>query len=302
MVSAPCAAQDLTPRAYVITPVSSNAVTLTYALSKGEVQFDPTLPITDASGTMHTPVLSYYFGFDFFGRSANLSAALPWVTGNIRATVIGNERDAHREGLMDSAVRFAVNLKGGRAMPAPEFVKTPPSKNVIGASLRVVAPTGQYVNTRVINLGTNRWSFKPEIGLSHRARRLVIDAYGGVWLFTANNDYFAPSPEVRGSVRKQSPIGSFEGHISYDVKPRLWISLDLNYWYGGRTTVDGLQSLTSLQANSRVGVTGSVPVSRRQSLKCSFSDGVITRVGGRFKILSVGWQYSWVGMPFRRTQ
>jgi hypothetical protein len=297
-----CAAQDLTPRAYLVTPVSSNAITLTYAFSNGDITFDPTLPIADASGTLHTPVLSYYHAFDFFGRSANVSGSLAWVSGSFRASVAGADRTVHREGLMDSTFRAAVNLMGGTALPVSEFVKTRPSKNVIGASLRIVAPTGQYVNTRAINPGAHRWGFKPEVGFSHRARRLIVDAYSGVWLFTANDDYFAANEDSVGSVRKQSPIGSFEGHVSYDVNPRLWISLDINYWYGGRTTVNGERNLTSLQSNSRIGVTGAIPVSRHQSLKCSFSDGVITRVGGRFKVLSMAWQYSWVGLSFRRTQ
>jgi hypothetical protein len=87
-------------------------------------------------------------------------------------------------------------------------------------------------------------------------------------------------------------VGSFEGHLSYDVNQRLWISRDINYWDGGRTTVNGVRSLTSPQTNSRIGVTGALPVTRHQSLKGSFGDGVITRVGGSFRILSVGWQYS----------
>jgi hypothetical protein len=90
--------------------------------------------------------------------------------------------------------------------------------------------------------------------------------------------------------------------VSYDVHPRLWLSFDVNYWYGGRTTVDGVRSLTSLQANSRLGLTGAVPLNRHQSVKASFSNGVITRVGGSFKILSVGWQYSWLGLPFKGTK
>jgi hypothetical protein len=293
-----CAAQDLTPRAYLVSPISANAVTVTYAFSKGEITFDPTLPVADARGTLHTPVVSYYHGFDLFGRSANVSGSLPWVNGSFSASVAGVARDAHRQGLMDATVRLAVNLVGGRALPLVEFAKTPPSRTVVGASVRVVAPTGQYVNTRGINPGANRWGFKPELGFSRRLRRLVVDGYAGVWLFTANNDYFAADAESDGAVRTQAPIGSFAGHISYDVNRRLWVSLDLNYWYGGRTTVNGVRSRTSVQSNSRIGVTGAFPVTRHQSIKASFSDGVITRVGGTFKVLSMAWQYSWVGLSF----
>ena len=118
----------------------------------------------------------------------------------------------------------------------------------------------------------------------------MLDVYAGVWFFTANDDFFASDADAQGAKRTQDPIGAFEFHVSYDVKPRLWISADLNYWRGGRTSVNGVESAPTLQANSRFGVTGSVPLTRRQSLKVSYSDGVVVRVGGSFRILSVGWQ------------
>ena len=158
-------------------------------------------------------------------------------------------------------------------------------------------PTGQYDHTRLINLGTNRWGFKPELGYARRVMRLIVEAYGGVWLFTANDDFQASDPSAQGKHRVQSPIGSVEAHLSYDVNPRLWISTDFNYWRGGRVTVDGVTSGQSLQSNSRVGVTASVPLTRRQSVKISYSDGLVVRFGGEFKTLSIGWQYSWFGRP-----
>jgi outer membrane putative beta-barrel porin/alpha-amylase len=301
VVTGAAAAQDLSPRAYTLTPIASNAVILTYAFTKGDILFDPTIPVTDAHATVHTPVLSYYRSFDLFGRLANATVSVPWASGNFSATVAATDRQAHREGLGDTVLRFAIDFKGGTARPLREFVKTPPPRTIIGASFRAVAPTGQYTASRAINVGNNRWAFKPEVGISRRVDRLLIDGYGGVWFFTKNGNYLAPSDDVRGSLRQQSPIASFEGHVSYDIKPRFWLSADVNYWYGGKTTVNGVQSLTSLQANSRIGVTGSVPISRSQALKCSYSDGVVTRVGGTFKVLSVAWQYSWFGNPLRRS-
>ncbi len=202
--------------------------------------------------------------------------------------------------MADTVVRFAINLNGGPARLPAEFVKAGLPRTVLGASIKVMAPTGQYDATRLINLGNNRWAFKPEVGFARRIGKAVLDVYGGVWFFTDNDDYAAPSPGAPGNLRTQKPIGVTEVHLSYDFKPFLWISADLNYWYGGRTSVNGSESATTLQANSRLGVTGSIPLTRKQALKFSYSDGVIIRVGGNFHILSVGWQYSWLGLPFRR--
>lgn len=288
-------AQDLAPRTYLSTPVSSNAFNLTYSFSTGELVFDPTLPITDATGTIHAPVVSLYHAFGLFGRAASITGAVPIALGDLSGSVSGEDRSITRRGMADTVVRFAVNLVGGRALTAAEFVKTPPPRRVVGASLKVTAPTGQYEPTRLINIGTNRWAFKPELGYTGRVGSFVVDAYAGLWLFTANNSFAATAANPRGSTRRQDPIAAFEAHVSYDVKPRLWISADLNYWRGGRTTVDGVKGTLTLQSNSRFGLTGSVPLTRHQSLKINYSDGVVIRLGGNFSILSVGWQYSWLG-------
>ena len=297
-VPAPCAAQDLTPRAYFPAPVSSNVLILTYSYSVGELVFDPTLPIEDATGTIHAPVVSAYHAFNLFGRSASITGALPFAVGNLRGTVSGEERAVTRRGMADAVVRLAVNVVGGPALPLSEFVKTPIARNLLGASLKVVAPSGAYDPTRLVNIGTNRWAFKPEVGYTGRAGKFVFDAFAGVWLFTANDSYAASDANPRGVTRTQDPIGALEFHVSYDVRPRLWIAADINYWHGGRTSVNGVEGSLSLQANSRFGVTGSVPLSRRHSIKVSYSDGVIIRVGGNFRVLSAGWQYGWVGRNF----
>ena len=293
------AAQDLTPRAYFPAPEKSNVVIVTYAFSKGELVFDPTLPITDATGTIHTPVLSAYHAFGLFGRSASVTGSLPFAIGNLSGTVAGESRAVTRRGIVDTTVRLAVNLVGGPSLSAAEFVKTPISRALLGASVKIVAPTGQYDPTRLINIGSNRWAFKPELGYTGRTGKFVIDAFAGIWLFTANQSFGATAANPLGSERTQDPIGAFELHVSYDVKPRLWVSADINYWHGGRTSVNGVEGSQTLQANSRFGLTGSVPLTRRQSFKISYSDGVIVRIGGNFQVLSVGYQYGWIGTQWR---
>src|SRR4051794_29524092 len=186
-------AQDLTPRAYVPAPAATNAVVVTYAVAKGDTLFDPTIPVTDASATVQTPVLSYYRALGVFGRAANATMSLPWASGDFSATAAGSDRRAHRQGLADASFRFAMNFVGGPSLPLRLFVQRPPPRIVVGGSLRVVAPTGQYVNTRAINPGNHRWAFKPEVGVSWRARRrLLLDGYAGAWWYTDNDDYFDP--------------------------------------------------------------------------------------------------------------
>jgi hypothetical protein len=290
-------AQDLAPRAYIITPIHSNAVTLATSFLSGNIVFDGTIPITDATAQANISVISYVHSFRFFGRTANFLAAIPYGVGSFHGKVLANETNVYRSGLLPCSLRFSVNIKGGPAMDLEEFRKWR-QKSIIGVSLKVLPPTGQYDPSKLINYGTNRWAFKPEIGLSERWGHWVLDAYGGAWFFTTNPEFFSRNqynPNVMS--QSQEPIGAFEGHLSYDVKPRLWASLDGNFWFGGVTSLNGNENPGTYDRNSRVGVTVSVPVSKRQSFKFSYSRGAYIRYGGDYQNISLAWQYSWLGRP-----
>jgi len=284
-------AQDLTPRAYLITPTHSNAVTLSYSFFSGNLDFNGALPVTDATGKYSVPIFSYYHSFSFFGRSANIVAALPYAVGNFSGRVAGEGRSIYRSGLADSAYRVSVNLKGGPAMAPKEFLKWR-QKLLLGAGLTVIAPTGQYSSAKLINWGANRWGFKPELGYSQRWSKWVLDGYAGAWFFTANHDFFPGK-----ILHSQKPMGALEGHLSYDFKPKLWVSLDGNFWFGGSTSVQGLENSLTKQTNSRLGGTAAIPITKRQSLKFGYSNSAYIRFGGKYQNVSVAWQYGWLGRP-----
>jgi hypothetical protein len=287
-------AQDLSPRAYVITPTHSNAINLTYSYFDGGLNFNGTVPISDASGTYSVPVISYYHSFNFFGRSANATASLPYGVGTFQGDVSGTQAQVYRSGLMDTGYRLSVNLKGGPAMQVKDFLKWR-QKVLLGVSLRVIAPSGQYDPFKLINWGTNRWAFKPEFGYSQRWDKWVLDGYAGVWFYTANNAAFAGASPAQQTL---TPIGSFEGHLSRDFgKRRFWASLDGNFWFGGIASLNGVQNLATKQTSSRIGGTFSYPVNRRLSLKANYSVGSYVRFGGNYHTISFGWQYSWLGKP-----
>jgi hypothetical protein len=287
--------QELAPRAYFITPVNSNAVTLVGSFYTGGLDFNGTIPITGATGRYGIPIFSYYHSFGILGRSANISGSLPYAVGHFQGSVLGSKTQAYRSGLMDTAFRVSVNLKGGPAMSLPRFAKWKQTA-LLGVSLKVIAPTGQYDSTKLINWGINRWAFKPDFGYSQRWGRTLLDAYGGAWFYTTNPASFsipAPKPQT------EAPVGSFEGHLSYDVKPLLWFSLDGNLWFGGVTSLNGIQNLKTRQTGSRIGVTGSYRLSKHQSVKVSYSNGIYLLFGGNYQSVSVAWQYSWIGRQIR---
>jgi hypothetical protein len=286
-------AQELAPRAYVITPVHSNAITITWSFYDGGVNFNGTIPVSNATGTYYVSILTYYHSLNFFGRSANITASLPYAVGNFQGNLSGQSRSIYRSGLLDSTFRFSVNLLGGPAMQPKEMAKWK-QKRLLGLSVKMVAPTGQYSGTKLINWGSNRWAFKPELGYSERWGHWVLDGYAGVWLYTTNPAFYA------GPVTKpqnEAPIGALEAHLSYDVKPRLWLSLDGNFWLGGITSLSGIRNLATKQTGSRIGGTASCPISKHQSIKVSYSNGTYISFGGNYQSVSVAWQYSWFGRP-----
>jgi hypothetical protein len=291
----PGSAQQLEPRAYAPAPVGANFVGMGYMYSSGDILVDPTLPLDDVSARVNFAVPFYLRTFGWFGHVASAGITWPYARGTVEGNVFEERRRADRSGLADVSCRLAVSFVGGSALSPREFAARKPSTTV-GASLVVTAPTGQYDPAKLINLGANRWAFKPELGLSHPHGPWWLEAYAGVWLFTANRDFFG------GQFREQDPIGAAQGHVVRTFKPGLWASLDGTYYYGGATTLDGLKK-ADRQANSRAGATLALPIGRGHALKLAYARGVSARIGSKQDSYAILWQYLWFdkqGVPAGR--
>jgi hypothetical protein len=278
-------AQELEPRAYSPSPVGLNFVALALANSSGGVAIDPALPIEDADISFNSATAGYLRTFALRGRTASLGASLPYAFGDASGTVFGEGRAVDRAGFADARLRFTVNLFGGPARTREEFA-TEQRGTQVGASLIVSLPTGEYRSDQLLNLGANRWATKAEVGLYQPLGAWSFDLAVGAWFFGDNDEFF-------GNVRReQDPIGSVQTHLAYTFRPGLWLAADYNYYGGGRTTVDGTQN-ADLQATSRIGATLSVPLSRSQSIKLAWADGVATRIGADLTIWTLSWQAAW---------
>ena len=277
-------AQDLEPKAYSASPAGAAFLVVGLSRSTGAILTDPTLPITDIEAEINGVPLAAGYTFGLFGKLALVTAALPYAWGDITGTAFEEARAITRSGLTDVRAKVSVNLVGNPAMGAREFAKTP-RRTIVGTSLTVTAPTGQYDGQRLINLGTNRWSFKPEIGVAVPKGRWDFDGYVGVWFITDNDDFFPG-----GAQRSQDPVVALQGHVSYTFRPRLWAAFDATWYHGGGARVDNGAATTDLN-NSRLGATVSFPMGRSQSLKFSYSSGLAARTGTDFRTLSVGYQF-----------
>lgn len=282
----PAGAQDLEPRAYAATPIRTTFLVLAAGRSSGGVFIDPSLPVEDVHATLGAATVGLGHTFDLFSRTALIVGTMPYARGTASGRIQESTREATRTGWADARLKLSVNLVGGRALRRGEFVKAPRAP-IAGLSVTAVLPVGQYHRDRLVNLGSNRWAWKPEAGLSIPAGRWTIETYAGVWLFAANDDFYPG-----GRRREQDPIVALQQHVSYTLRPRLWMAFDATWYSGGATTIDGTDR-GDLQRNTRLGATMSCPIGATQSLKVAYSTGATTRIGGDFNTLALAWQIAW---------
>jgi hypothetical protein len=289
-------AQDLDPRAYARIPVNVTVVVAGFGYLQGGIVTDATLPLEDLQAEIGSPSVAVVHSFSLFGKTAQASAALPFAWGDASAIIAGTRQSTSRSGFSDMRFKFSWLLVGAPAATIGEIIKAP-RKTILGTSLSVVTPTGQYFPEKLINLGTSRWAIKPELAVSQPiGKRWLFDFYSGIWLFTKNDSFYPGS-----SVRTQDPLGAFQGHISYNIQPLLWVALDFTYYTGGQSTVDGVE-MNDRQSNSRVGATLVLPVGKRHSVKFAYSTGAIIRSGADFTSVSAGWQTTFLGKQVSKTE
>ena len=278
-------AQELEPRAYSNAPVGTSFAIASYTRLSGPVLPSPAITAVDIDARVNIYTLAYARYVELLGRSTSFSIAVPYADADLRGSVGDNSAEAHRAGIGDLHMRGAINLFGHPALSAAEFAKR---DNTLagGVSLSVVAPTGQYEGYRLINVGTNRWAFKPDVGISYPIGNWFTEVAAGVWIFTDNDDFFG------GHTRSQEALTVYQFHAGYNFRPGLWLAVDYGRYIGGRTSVDGAPK-DDEQHNSRIGVALSVPLGRGWSSKLAYSKGTVVRVGGDYSITSIAVQYRW---------
>ncbi len=283
----PANAQDIEPRAYSNAPVGVNFLIAGYAYTSGGVAFGPSLPITDPQLHTSNAVVAYARTLDLWGMSGKFDATLPytWLSGT--ADFRGQTVPRTVDGFANPAFRLSINFFGAPALTLKEFANWEQDL-IVGASFRVVAPLGQYDDSKLVNIGTNRWSFKPEVGISRAFGPWTTEFAAAATFYTVNHEFF------QGQTLSQAPLYSLQGHLIYGFRSGIWTSLDATYFVGGRTTVNGVLN-SDLKQNWRLGATLALPVDRANSIKLYASSGVAARTGDSFDLVGIAWQYRWGG-------
>lgn len=278
-------AQDLEPRAYSNTPTGMNFLLAGYAYSTGTAGPDAAVPLTDTHVNIHTAFHAYARSLDVWGTSGKVDVILPYSWASGSGVLAGHIMNRDVDGFGDARFRLSVNLYGAPALTLKEF-ESYEQDTIIGVSVQVVAPTGQYDSEKLLNIGSNRWSFKPEFGISKAWGPLILELTPAVTFYTNNDDF------LKGHTLEQAPIYSVQGHLIYTIWRGIWASLDATYYTGGRTTLNGVEA-DNRQENVRVGASFALPVDRYNSIKLFASGGVYSRTGNSFTTGGIAWQVRW---------
>jgi hypothetical protein len=283
----PASAQELSPRAYWPAPDGTSVLSLAYQYSRGDVVIDPTLPIEGVDARISVAQAAYTHTFGFLGRTSSLQLSLPYTWADAEGLYLGQPASRRIEGWADARLRFAINLIGAPTMNRQEFLAL--ARNPVpqvGLSVLLQAPTGDYNNEYLINLGMNRWGVKPALG--------AIYPFAGTWAFEfeVGGWFFGVNDDFQGRRRLQNAILSSEAHLVKYLSRGIWASLDANFFTGGRTRVDGTLNRDLLR-NSRMGATVVMPFGGKHALRASYSAGTMTESGGDYDVVSLVYIYLW---------
>jgi hypothetical protein len=281
-------AQNLEPRLYLPLPTGINTVVLSYTHSSGSVIVESAVPVTDFRATSNAAVPAYVRTFGLFGRSAQLQAVVPLVYGTARAVIAGQDTSRDLRGPGDPQLRFSVNLAGGPARRRAQL-KGVRFGTIVGASLSLSLPLGDYDTDRRLNVGAHRWAAKPELGVVQPlGGPWFFETYAGVWLF-GHNTAFLDTATVT-----QDPLWALQGHLIRVLGRRGWLAFDGTLVNGGTQAVDGVVQ-NNFERTVRFGGTGVWFLGRGHALRAAVSTGAYTRFGGDFDVISLGYSYSWGG-------
>ena len=283
-------AQDLEPRRWSHLPVGLNVLGIGTGWTEGDTLFDPVLRIEDTTFDLYTTGIGYVRTFDLYGKTARLDATLPYAMGRWEGLLDGELTSVRRHGFADPRLRFSVNLYGAPALKGKAFAAyrgENPVNTTVGAAVTLTMPFGEYTSERLINLGSNRWIVRPQLGVLHQRLNWQFEVTGSVLLYETNHEFW------QGSVREQDPLWFVQGHVIRSFKPGWWFSLSGGFAHGGRSHVNGDRKQDDARARY-LALSLGMPLDSNQSLKVTYlATNTHIAQGSNTDTLVLGWSMNW---------
>lgn len=280
-------AQDLEPRLLSPVPTGGNFAIASYAYSNGNILLDNTLPIEDLNASISSIVAAYARSFKLFHKLAKFDVVVPYAFGNYEAIVDGLDTSATKHGFGDPMFRISMILIGKDPLSPADYFKQEQKKFDLGASVRVRPPLGQYDPTKLLNLGSNRWSIYLNLAGSYRfGRKFVLEGHLYSIFFTENSSFY------NGNTLRQKPLLATQLHATYIFKPGIWVAASFGRTFLGETELNGVEQ-ENLQKSSRSGLAFAYRLNKNNALKFAFTTGITARYGTDFTTFVLAYQRIW---------
>jgi len=261
-----CSAQDLQPRRWSHLPTGLNFAGVGYAYTEADISDAPALRLEDVQAELDTVAATYIRTFKLFDKSARIDLAQGYQKGRWEGLLDGKPASTSRSGWSDTTVRFAMNIYGAPPLRGKEFAAyraTHDVETIVGIGLTVQLPTGEYMGERLINLGSNRFTFKPQIGVVHNWRNWSMELTAVAWLFTDNDEFFG------GNKLEKDPFYTLQGHLIYTFRPGLWAGVSAGLGSGAQSTLNGQEVDDRKQAHAWA-LSFGYPLSRDWGVKLAY--------------------------------
>ena len=282
----PLQAQDLEPRFLSSVPLKTNFAGTAYGYSSGDILLNAQ-EIENLNAKLNSVVGFYGRSFKMFNKSAKFDIVNTYSFGNLNALVSKVDSTVYKNGLHDPAFRISIIFIGEEALNLKEFAKREKKNFKLGAALKIKAPFGQYDDTKLINMGANRWGFQVKVAGSYLvSKKIVLELHVDSWFFTENTSF------NNGNSLSQKPLLSSQLHVAYIFNPKLWISASIGQVAYGETSINNIEQDNN-QENSKYGITGSYRLNKLGSLKLVVTNALYTVDGADFTTYLLGYSFIW---------
>jgi len=286
----PSNAADLEARQWSHLPMKTNFAGVVYAYTEADIFLDPVFLIEDAEMELQTWAGKYIRTFELFDKSARIDLTQAYLKGEWEGLLDGAPASLSREGFSDTFARIAVNLYGAPPLQGKEFAEYRSKMNtetILGAGLVVRFPTGEYMEDKLINLGENRFAFRPQIGGIRKWGKWTLESTTQVAFYTENDEFF------NGKKLEQDPLSITHGHLIYNFKPGLWAAASVGFDYGGEKTVNGIKQDDKKQ-DIAWALSFSYPINRQYGIKIAYiGSRTLVSTGLDTNTLSVALSAHW---------
>ncbi len=262
-------AQELEPRRWSHLPVDTNYLGIGYVRTEGDIFLDPVLEVEEGTVEVDSLIATYIRTFNWSGKTARVDVRLPLQQARWEGLLEGQPASVEREGMGDPRIRLSVNFLGAPALKGQEYRKyrgTITTTTIAGAALAVTLPLGQYYEDKLLNLGSNRFIIRPQVGAVHVRGPWSFELTGSAFFYTDNDEFW------NGNKREQDPLYLVQGHVIHTFSNRMWLSASAGYDWGGKSTINGITKDDKRQ-DFLYAISAGAPVSRKSSIKLAYVNG-----------------------------